>query len=146
MKIILLQDVAKIGRRHSVVDVPDGYALNKLIPKKLAEPATPENLKKIKKKQADTAAHADAAQAQFDAAVAALKDVMLEVKTQVNEQGHLFKAVSADDIVAAAQAHGVTIAAKHVVMNVPIKESGTHTISLVHAHTTQPLQVTITKK
>ena len=39
MKVILLQDVAKIGRRSEVVEVPDGYAQNKLIPKGMAQPA-----------------------------------------------------------------------------------------------------------
>ena len=49
MKVILLR-WAKIGRRYTVVEVPDGYALNKLIPKKkMAEQASPANLKKIEK-------------------------------------------------------------------------------------------------
>ena len=47
MKVILLKDVAKIGRRHEVAEVPDGYALNMLIPKGLAKAGTPENIKKL---------------------------------------------------------------------------------------------------
>ena len=47
MKVILLKDVAKIGRRFEIKEVPDGYALNKLIPKNMAQFATPENIKRI---------------------------------------------------------------------------------------------------
>ena len=47
MKVILLRDVAKIGKRYEIVEVPDGFALNKLIPKKDAEAATPVNVKRV---------------------------------------------------------------------------------------------------
>ena len=46
MKVILLRDVAKIGKRFEVKEVPTGHALNFLIPKKLAEPATTEALRR----------------------------------------------------------------------------------------------------
>ena len=51
MRIILLQDVKKVGQRGSVVTVADGYAQNVLLPKKLATPATPENLKRIERER-----------------------------------------------------------------------------------------------
>ena len=47
MQVILLTDVKKVGQRGTVITVADGYAMNVLFPKKLATPATPENLKKI---------------------------------------------------------------------------------------------------
>ncbi len=56
MQVILLQDVAKIGRRFDVVNVADGYGLNKLIPQGMAKPATPENIKKIKAQSASNEA------------------------------------------------------------------------------------------
>ena len=57
MKVILLRDVAKIGRRFEIVEVPDGYALNKLIPKKDAEAATPANVKRIQQNKDRTNAN-----------------------------------------------------------------------------------------
>jgi peptidylprolyl isomerase len=65
MKVILLQDVAKIGKRFEVANVPDGYALNQLIPKRMAEPATPANMKKIERRQAERTASAEASTARF---------------------------------------------------------------------------------
>ncbi len=72
MKVILLQDVAKIGRRYSIVEVNDGYALNQLMPKKLAEPATPANVARVEKMRSSTAASADAAKKQYETSVAVL--------------------------------------------------------------------------
>ena len=56
MKVILLQDVAKIGRRFDIVEVPSGYGMNKLIPQGMAKPATPENVKAINAQSAKTEA------------------------------------------------------------------------------------------
>jgi len=47
MKIILLQDVKKVGRKFEIKEVSGGYAQNNLIPKKLAIPATPEAQRKL---------------------------------------------------------------------------------------------------
>ncbi len=47
MKVILLRDVAKIGKRYEVANVPDGFALNKLIPQGDAQAATPDNVKRV---------------------------------------------------------------------------------------------------
>ena len=86
MKVILLQDVAKIGRRFDVITVPDGYGMNQLIPKGMAKPATPENLKAI---QAQTATN-DAAKAQADEVFAQMTakvdTVALEVPVEANEE------------------------------------------------------------
>ncbi len=146
MKVILLQDVAKIGKRYSIVDVPDGYALNQLVPKKLAEPATPINLKRIEKMKSDNAANADAVKRQYEANVEVLADVKVTVEAEVNEQGHLFKAISAEDIVAAAKAVGISFDVKQVVINKPIKESGEHTVVLSHGGRSNPFVVVVVKR
>ena len=65
MKVVLLQDVKSIGKKGELVNVSDGYARNFLIPRKLAVPATAENLNTMKQqekaKQAQAAAEAQAA-------------------------------------------------------------------------------------
>ncbi len=146
MKVILLQDVAKIGRRYSIVEVNDGYALNQLMPKKLAEPATPANVARVEKMRSSTAASADAAKKQYETSVAALAGSSVVIETDVNEQGHLFKAVSAEDIAAAAKAADIAIDARQVLLKKPIKEAGEHTLMLVHAGASNPFTVTIVNR
>lgn len=48
MKVILLKDVKKLGKKREIKEVPAGYARNFLLPQNLAEVATKENLKNVK--------------------------------------------------------------------------------------------------
>ena len=146
MKVILLQDVARIGKRHSVVEVPDGYALNQLMPKRMAIPATGENLKRVLHNTASKEANASAEEAAFTAAVAELKEKTITVAADMNDKQHLFKAISAAEVVAAAQALGVTISAQSVRFTTPIKEAGAHEVTLVHGAHKASVTVTVIKK
>ena len=146
MKVILLQDVAKIGKKFTIVDVPDGYALNQLVPKKLAEPATPVNLKRVEKMKSDNKASADTTMRQYEANAAALAGVKVTIETEVNEQGHLFKAISTEEIAGAAKAVGISIDTKQIVISKPIKESGEHTVVLSHGGKNNPFAVVVVKR
>jgi len=146
MKVILLQDVARIGKRHSVVEVPDGYALNQLIPKRMAQPATGENLKRVLKQNATKAATVNAEGEAFAAALASLASTTITVAADMNEKNHLFKAISADEVVAAAQVAGVTISSQSIQFASPIKEAGEHTVMLVHGAQKGSISVTVVKK
>jgi len=131
MKVILLQDVAKIGRRSQIVEVPDGYARNQLIPKRLAEPASLANTKRIEKVQAKVDASSQANKTNFDTAMATLKDTVVKVAAEVNEKGHTFKAVSEAEIALAVSAAGTKIEAGMISVSSPIKEVGAHEIELI---------------
>jgi large subunit ribosomal protein L9 len=146
MKVILLQDVAKIGKRFSVVEVPDGYALNQLIPKRMAEAATPANLKKIERRQAETAATKEADLARFQAAKTILTANKITVLVEANEQGHLFKAVHETEIADAAQTMGADIESVMVKIEKPIKELGDHSIQLVSGTQVADITIEVIKK
>ena len=146
MKVILLQDVAKIGKRSELVEVPDGYALNQLIPKRMAEPATPANIKKLEKLQATAEADRLADEARFVAAHKALEGKLVQIATDVNELGHAFKAVSEKDIAEAAQAAGVDIDATMITVGNPIKEIGEHTVELIRGTTKAEFKIEVIKK
>ncbi|NCN11716.1 50S ribosomal protein L9 [Candidatus Kaiserbacteria bacterium] len=146
MKVILLQDVAKIGRRFSVTEVPDGYALNQLIPKKLAEPATPINLKRIERRQASIVASKEASESLFEAAVKALDEKGIIISVEANEQGHLFKAIREADIVAAASTAGVIIDQNILQILTPIKAVGEHEVQLTGGKKNHLFTVTVVKK
>jgi len=130
MKVILLRDVAKLGKRFSVVVVPDGYALNKLIPQGMAQPATPENLKRVEAKTAATAAHSAADEASVAAVIAKLNETSLSILVDANAQDHLFKAVKASDISEAAAALGYRLPSELITLAEPIKSLGNHLVSI----------------
>ena len=133
MQVILLQDVAKIGRRHAVVEVPDGFARNRLIPLKQAIPATKENLTRV----ANHKAHAEETKKQEAAALrtalAAHAAVPLQIAVEANAKGHLFKAVTKEMVAVAAAAAGAPVPVEAVVLKTPIKAVGEYVIMISHA-------------
>ncbi len=146
MKVILVRDVAKIGRRNQIVEVPDGYAQNQLIPKKWALPATPHNLKRVEALHAGVAASKDAKEGQFLASVEKLKGAALSIKADANDQGHLFKAIHEKDIVEAAKVAGITLDVTAIKIPALIKSVGDHEVNLVHGTHTVPCIIKIVKK
>lgn len=146
MKIILLQDVARIGRKGSVIDVNDGYAQNQLIPKKMAQPATPDNLKKAEKVIAEAAAAHASYETKFRAAAAALKTKAVTITAEANAKDHLFKAVSADEIAVEANAQGATVEASMISIASPIKSLGQHEVQLVWKSLKETFMVEVVSK
>ncbi|MEZ4104619.1 MAG: 50S ribosomal protein L9 [Candidatus Paceibacterota bacterium] len=143
MKVILLRDVAKIGRRFEVVNIPDGYALNSLIPKKDAEPATPANLKRIEKQKTKTASNREADLADFKIKAEKLCAKPLEIPAEINEIGHLFQSIHASDIVMAAKNCDITLSENTIVIDKPIKEAGEHSVTLKLHDTTYKLPIVV---
>lgn len=131
MKVILLKDVARLGRKSEVKDVPLGHAQNFLIPRKLAVLATPENLKRL---NADTTRikkeEAEEIQS-FEQALSGLKGQKVTYAAEANEQGHLFRGVNAKDIAGTIQALGFSVDEHNVVLEHPLKTIGVHEITLV---------------
>lgn len=130
MKVILLRDVARLGKRFSVVEVPDGFALNKLIPQGQAQPATPENLKRVQARNKEVAAHQAADEAGLRAALKALAEQPVTIMVEANAQGHLFQAVKPEAIARAAAAAGHPIEIGALQIATPIKSLGEHTVGV----------------
>jgi len=131
MKIILLKDVKKIGKKYDVKDVADGFALNMLIPGRLAIPATPGNVNMIEtKKKGDMLENAKT-EAEVQKALNEIKGISIEIKGKVNDKGHLFAGIHKEQIsLEVKKQKGVTILAEHLVMEKPIKEVGEHAITV----------------
>lgn len=144
MQVILMHDVARLGQRHDIVDVPQGRALNMLIPQGLAVAATPENKNKIASQSKKIAAEREAAAQAFHQAAAQLDDTPIKVAAKANEKGHLFEALKEDVIAAALSAHGIHIEPTHVTIAEPIKEVGTHEIHLSNGEERVALNITVT--
>jgi large subunit ribosomal protein L9 len=123
MKVVLLKDVRDTGRAHSVIEVSDGHALNFLIPRKLAVPATGPNLKMAEMKQKQQADKRTIDKKLVEERIAALSDGKITITKKANEQGHLYDGVDGKEIAEAAQLPEDSI---HLPKS--IKELGTHEV------------------
>src|ERR1043166_8462040 len=144
MKIILLDDVAKVGRRGEVRDVSDGYARNFLIPKKLALSATAGNLQNLEhiKKQQD--AKAGRIKDEADTLRQRIEGTMYEEKRQASEEGKLFGSVTAQDLVPSPGRQGGKIERRRVQRDEPIKTLGETSVPIrLHPEVTAQLRVSV---
>ncbi len=130
MKVILLRDVAKIGKRYEIVSVPDGFAQNKLIPKGDAESATPINVKRVMNIRHKDSSGKEKVLVALKKIIDDLAGASLEIPMQSNELGHLFKSVHVDDVIASALKRGLTIPKEFISFASPIKSIGNHQVTL----------------
>ena len=147
MKVILLDDVAKVGRRGEVRDVSDGYARNFLIPKKLALSATAGNLTNLEhiKKQQD--AKADRIKDDAEALRRRIEALAYEERRQASEEGKLFGSVTSQDIADFLGAHGIKMERRRISLDEPIKTLGETAVGIrVHPDVTAQLKVTVLRE
>ncbi len=144
MKVILIKDVKGIGRAHEAVEVKDGHALNYLIPKNLAIPATLTAIKEAELRRKQAADRTEINSALLTQNISALAEAHIVIKVKANEKGHLYDAVGESDIAKAAkeQAH-IDIPEDAIKLDKPIKELGTFDIPVATADTFGKFSITI---
>ena len=129
-KVILQEDIEKLGHRGDVVDVKPGYARNFLLPKKLAIEATTGNMKALERIRGalakKTATELDAAQKQ----AAALNGVELKFTRKTGENDQLFGSVTSGDIADALEAQGFKIDKRQVQLAEPFKALGEYPVKI----------------
>ncbi len=146
MKIILLDDVPKVGRRGEVREVSDGYARNYLIPRKLALSATAGNLQNLQHIKRQQEAKASRVKADAEALRARIESLVCEERRQASEEGKLFGSVTAQDIVEFLAASGVSVERRRVQLEEPIKALGETTVPIrLHPEVTAQLRVVVVR-
>jgi large subunit ribosomal protein L9 len=98
MQIILLQDVEKVGLRGEVVDVARGFARNYLLPRKLAEPATPGRIAEVRRRAEQRARQEAGTHEQARELAGQLERVELRFDAKAGPTGSLFGSVTASDV------------------------------------------------
>jgi large subunit ribosomal protein L9 len=147
MKVILLDDVSKVGRRGEVRDVSDGYARNFLLPKKLALTATPGNLKNLDHIKTQQQAKADRVKSDADTLRARIEGLTYEERRQASEEGKLFGSVTAQDIVDFLQQQGIKVERRRVQLDEPIKTLGETPVTIrLHHEVTAELKVNVVRE
>jgi large subunit ribosomal protein L9 len=147
MKVILLDDVTKVGRRGEVRDVSDGYARNFLIPKKLALSATEGNLKNLEHIKQQHQAKADRVKADAESLRARIEALLFEERRQASEEGKLFGSVTSQDIADFLGTRGIPIERRRITLDEPIKALGEFSVSMrLHPDVTAQLKVNVVRE
>ena len=129
MKVILLQDVKGQGKRGQMVDVSDGFARNYLLPKKLAQPATDDNINTMRMNDRAALARQARERAQALEIAEKMRGFSITVSAKGGGAGRLFGSVTSSEIAdALAEQQGISLDKRKIVLDDPIKNTGTYTI------------------
>jgi len=129
MKVILSQDVPRVGHRYDVVEVSPGYANNFLFPQQLAEPATDDKVALLEKKRETAKAAEDARLAELKEKLEHLEDVSVTIEVKADDQGHLYKKIHASDIATALKDDAnIELPETAIMLESPIHEVGDHEV------------------
>ena len=127
MKVILLQDVKGKGKKGQMIEVSDGYARNFMLPKKLAQEATPDAINTMKMNDKATQERIAREKAEALETSKKLRAMTLVVKAKGGGAGRLFGAVTNAEIASALEKQGVKLDKRKIVLNETIKNVGTYT-------------------
>lgn len=129
MKVILLVDVKGKGKKDQVLEVPDGYARNFLIAKKLAVAADAKALNELKGREASKQHKHDVEKAAALETAKQLESVTLVLRRKAGQDNKLYGAVTTKEIVEQfKQEHSIEVDKKKLSMESPIKAFGTYKI------------------
>ena len=143
MKIILLQDEKKLGKKGDIIEASEGYARNYILPKKIGVEASSKNLNDLKLHKAN---EEKVAQENLDAAKA-LETKQVVVKIKAGEGGRTFGSVSSKEIATACkEQHGIEIDKKKIQLPESLKNFGSYEVTVkLHPQVAAKLTVKVTE-
>ena len=130
MKVILLADVKKVGKKDQTVEVSDGYANNFLFPRKLAGPLSKKSAEVLENQQEERKELAAKMKADAEALAKKLEGITLSFKVKTGREGKLFGAVSLKQVADELAKQGIEIDKRKFVDKGPLDELGYHHISV----------------
>jgi len=129
MKIILLQDVRNIGKKHDVKDVSDGYARNFLFANNLAEPATTAALAKLENMKEVSEKEDQELTKRLHEIAAQMHELGLQFELEADGHGSVFGSVNKEAILKALRDHGVVRNERvDIMLEHPIKKTGEYVV------------------
>ncbi len=130
MRLLLLQDIPRLGNLGDVVEVNTGHARNYLLPQRLATEPTEENLKAIEEARKKAAAERARRQKVFTELAEKLKAVEVTIEAAANPEGTLYGSVGTKEIADALHAQGFAILPEHIMLESPIRTLDNRMVSL----------------
>lgn len=131
MKVILTQDVPKLGATGTVQDVTPGYARNFLIPKGFATVATRGSIKQVEERQAAEARRVAKQEEELRGLSERIQGMRIEMHARMGEQGRLYGSITAADIAEQlTQQLGEEVDRRKVDLDEPIRTIGEHSVTI----------------
>ncbi len=148
MKIILREDIDKLGVKDEVMEVSDGYARNFLIRKKLAFPATSSEIKKRNERKKIIQQKNEKGKLKAERLEQGLKDINLIIEREIGEEGKLFGSVTTQDIAEQIKKKfNISIDHRKIILDKPIRVIGIREISIkLHSEVEIGLKVEVKKR
>lgn len=132
MKVILLKDVPKVGRRYDIKNLADGYARNFIIKNKLGDMATPKLIAWAEREKGRLTQEKKIHEDLLIKNLEGLKGITITLHGKANDQGHLFAGIHKEQLIPAIkEATRLDVDADHVILEKPIKEVGEHEVKIV---------------
>lgn len=146
MKVILLKDVAKVGKKFDVKDVSDGYALNFLIPQGKAKTATTDGLAKVEVLKATADAERKIQEDLLAKNMHEIDGKVIEIKEKANDKGHLFAGIHKERVaeILSESVH-FSVEPTCIELEKPIKEVGEYDIVLKALNNKATIKFVVTK-
>lgn len=146
MKIILLKDVSKLGRKYEVKTVSDGHATNLLIPQGLAIAATPDAMKRIGNLRAAVEGEKKIQEELLVKNIEGLKDVTLTIAGKANDKGHLFAGIHKEALAEEIQKQTrFQVDPSFIDLEHPLKTVGEHLVEVIAGGKSAKVKVVVTK-
>src|SRR3989338_9110107 len=131
MKVVLLKDVQGVGRKNEIKNVSDGYALNMLIPRKLAVMGTTATIAHAERVKSEQDTERKIQEDLLFKNLSSVEGVVVEMSGKANEQGHLFASIHTEHIVTELKKQkGVDVLPEFLQIEKPVKELGEHKIAV----------------
>ena len=148
MKVILQQEVKKLGKKGDIVEVSEGYARNFLLLQKLAMPATATNVNNATQQKASGERKQQRVVDEANLMAAQMSKVEVTINVKIGEGGKLFGSVTSKDIADALLAqHKVELDKRKIELKEAIKAVGTYPVSIkLHSEISAVIQVHIVAK
>lgn len=142
MKVILKEDVKKLGSMGQIVTVADGFARNYLVPRGLAVEANSKNMRSLEHAQRVIQEKARKVKESLQDFAERLSKITITVKAKAGEEGKLFGSVTSMDIAEELKKEGFEIDRKKIELDEPIRRLGTHSVS-IHLHPKIDARITV---
>lgn len=134
MKVILLQDIEKIGKKHEVKEIKDGYARNLLIPKGLVKVATSDALKWLEAQKETEAKKSEEELKKIQSLATGVDGVEVVVLVKVGEKDQLFEKVNAQRISEKLKEMGFEVKKNQIDLPEPLQAAGEFPVKIKFEH------------